>query len=151
MNNSTKIALGITGGILLLAFVGVPIVRRFYNRQTQSGGGLFGGGNDAPQSTINSAQAKGIADALYNEWQGVLGVNYGGLEDTITILNPIQNQQDWNLIVNAYGVRDLSIGSFLGTYHWVGDIVSSMKEEFSDSELQQLRNFFASKNINVAI
>ena len=113
------------------------------------GHGNGGGNGTTPevQPTITRQQALGIADSVFNQ---IDDVNYiTGVDETIELLSPIQNIEDWKLVSTAYGTREkINFGLF---NNFVGDLVGALRDEYKGDDLQKIRNFFTNKGINTGI
>jgi hypothetical protein len=71
------------------------------------------------------------------------------VDETIELLSPIQNIEDWKLVKTAYGIREkINFGLF---NNFVGDLVGALRNEYQGEDLQKIRNFFNNKGINTGI
>jgi hypothetical protein len=142
-----KISAYIIGGMLV--FFAIKTIAQIRARRKVSGDGNGGGGGMTPaiQPTITRQQALGIADSVFNQ---IDDVNYiTGVDETIELLSPIQNIEDWKLVFTAYGTREkINFGLF---NNFVGDLVGALRDEYDGDDLQKIRNFFTNKGINTGI
>jgi len=142
-----KISAYIIGGAIV--FFAIKTIAQIRARRKASGDGNGGGDGTTPaiQPTINRQQALGIADSVFNQ---IDDVNYiSGVDDTIELLAPIQNIEDWKLVYSAYGTREkINFGLF---NNFNGDLIGALRDEYEGDDLQKIRNFFTNKGINTGI
>ena len=142
-----KISAYVIGGAVV--FFAIKTIAQIRARRKASGDGSGGGDGTTPevQSTITRQQALGIADSVFNQ---IDDVNYvTGVDETIELLAPIQNIEDWKLVFTAYGTREkINFGLF---NNFVGDLVGALRDEYEGEDLQKIRNFFTNKGINTGI
>jgi hypothetical protein len=142
-----KISAYIIGGAVV--FFGIKTIAQIRAKKKAEAGGSGGGDGTTPavQSTINRQQALGIADSVFNQ---IDDVNYiTGVDDTIELLAPIQNIEDWKLVYSAYGTREkINFGLF---NNFNGDLIGALRDEYEGDDLQKIRNFFNNKGINTGI
>ena len=142
-----KISAYVIGGAVV--FFAIKTIAQIRARRKASGDGSGGGDGTTPevQSTITRQQALGIADSVFNQ---IDDVNYvTGVDETIELLAPIQNIEDWKLVFTAYGTREkINFGLF---NNFVGDLVGALRDEYEGEDLQKIRNFFNNKGINTGI
>jgi hypothetical protein len=142
-----KISAYIIGGMLV--FFAIKTIAQIRAKAKTDGDGNGGGDGTTPeiQPTISRQQALGIADSVFNQ---IDDVNYiTGVDETIELLSPIQNIEDWKLVKTAYGIREkINFGLF---NNFVGDLVGALRDEYEGDDLQKIRNFFNNKGINTGI
>jgi hypothetical protein len=155
MNQKVKSTLIISGVGLVLITVGLFVYKTFIlpNRNNNTGGG--GGGNTggdgtpappAPQPTISRGAAMGIADTLHSEMDGC---NTYFAEAFKSACSSLQNNLDWQLVVEAFGSR-YTDGCAPFTGH-TGDLSSTMKWELDTDEIAECRSYLSSKGISSSI
>jgi hypothetical protein len=158
MNENTKKILiysGIGVGVIIAFYAGSVILTRITQRlkelKEQGQGSVIGGITQPEmQPTISSDQANSIANQVFDQ---IDGANvFSGVDDTIKILSPIQNIKDWELVKNSFGVKNVGSATYF-TNDYIGDISGALNWEYSgyDSDLEKLRNFFATKGITNAL
>lgn len=141
-----KISAYVVGGMLVF-FIIKSIAQVIAKNKADGDGNNGDGTTPAVQPTINRQQALGIAEELFNQ---IDGANvFSGVDDSIQILSPIQNIEDWKLIKTAYGIRFKE--NFGPLNNFTGDLIGALRDEYEGEDLQKIRNFFTTKGINTGI
>jgi hypothetical protein len=152
---SGAVALGVSVGLF---FVIKKLVQNIRERQ-----GKISGEENAKQdpiedvvkppanetASIGNVQAGNIANQLYTLMNDC-PYSTDSVAEFKTILNPIKNQSDWELIRNAYSSSREIDSCGWNMAQWgshKGDLNSSIIWDYSSSELQEIKNWFNSKGI----
>ena len=160
MNKSTIIG----GAVVLGMGVGIFFIVRKIITQIRERQGKITGEENVKQdpvkdvvtppptevTNITPVQAGNIANQVYNLMNDC-PYAYDSVAELKTILSPIKNQADWELIRNAYGNSRTIDSCGWNMAQWgshSGDINSSIIWDYSSSELQEIKNWFNSKGIN---
>jgi hypothetical protein len=138
-------------GLIVLAVVALGGYFIYKNmKKTDNGGG--GGGNTGGSGTGGGTTTGGVsnlnftqmADDLFNAFNG-WGTRNTVVFSTLLMLN---NQADFDKLVEVYGVRKVSSGSgniFANDFN--GGLVETIKDEMSSSEIQKINDQFVAKGI----
>ena len=150
MTDKDKKIFKISGAIIgaMVLFFGIKTIAQIRAKKKSDGNGNGGSGmTPEVQPTITRQQALGIADSVFEQ---IDDVNYiSGVDDTIALLAPIQNIEDWKLVLNAYGTREKINFGLFNNYN--GDLIGALRDEYEGNDLQEIRNFFATKQITTGI
>jgi len=150
MTDKDKKIFKISGAIIgaMVLFFGIKTIAQIRAKKKSDGNGNGGSGTTPSiQPTITRQQALGIADSVFNQ---IDDVNYiSGVDDTISLLAPIQNIEDWKLVLGAYGTREKVNFGIFNNYN--GDLIGALRDEYEGDDLQKIRNFFATKQITTGI
>jgi hypothetical protein len=142
-----KISAYVIGGMLVFFAIKTIAQIRAKKKAESEGSGDGDGTTPEIQPTISRQQALGIAEELFTQ---IDGANvFSGVDDSIEILSPIQNIEDWKLIKTAYGVRFKE--NFGPLNNFTGDLIGALRDEYKGDDLQKIRNFFNNKGINTGI
>jgi hypothetical protein len=99
--------------------------------------------NPATKASITNAQALSYAAVLFACMDG-----YGTDEEQIYgVFRNIKNDADFAMIQNAYGVREISSGSWNPEPNFKGTLSGALTNELSASEKVALNNILAQKKI----
>jgi hypothetical protein len=103
---------------------------------------------DAPIPTITSAQAIAVANGVQ---QAIDDCGYGSsLDDVKTVLAPIKNQADFDLVKAAFGTRDLDACTWSTQSDTKTDLVSGLYWEYSEpEEINNLKAFLSAKGVAI--
>lgn len=150
MTDKDKKIFKISGAIIgaMVLFFGIKTIAQIRAKKKSDDNGN-GGSGMTPQvePTITRQQALGIADSVFEQ---IDDVNYiSGVDDTIALLAPIQNIEDWKLVLSAYGTREKINFGLFNNYN--GDLIGALRDEYEGNDLQKIRNFFATKQITTGI
>jgi hypothetical protein len=150
MTDKDKKIFKISGAIIgaMVLFFGIKTIAQIRAKKKSDSSGNGGSGTTPSiQPTITRQQALGIADLVFNQ---IDDVNYiSGVDETIELLSPIQNVEDWKLVQSAYGTREKTNFGLFNNYN--GNLVGALRDEYDSDDLQKIRNFFATKGITNAI
>ena len=150
MTDKDKKIFKISGAIIgaMVLFFGIKTIAQIRAKKKSDSNGNGGNGTTPSiQPTITRQQALGIADLVFNQ---IDDVNYiSGVDDTISLLAPIQNVEDWKLVQSAYGTREKINFGIFNNYN--GNLVGALRDEYDADDLQKIRNFFATKGITNGI
>lgn len=144
--NKKWIYIGI--GAVLIIGVGSALVKRYKLRHGSSGNNGKNDGDSAPKPTITPAQAISIANGVQ---QAIDDCNYGSsLDDVKSVLSPIKNQADFDLVKAAFGTRDLDACTWSSQSDTKTDLVSGLYWEYTDAEeINNLKSFLNSKGVSI--
>jgi hypothetical protein len=150
MTDKDKKIFKISGAIIgaMVLFFGIKTIAQIRAKKKSDSNGNGGSGmTPEVEPTITRQQALGIADSVFEQ---IDDVNYiSGVDDTIALLAPIQNIEDWKLVLNAYGTREKINFGLFNNYN--GDLIGALRDEYEGNDLQEIRNFFATKQITTGI
>jgi len=148
MNKKVKSTLIISGIAVGVIVVGLFVYKTFIKPRTGNNNGGGGDGNTppVPQATITRETAMSIANTLHSEMDGCNTYFFDAFKSACGTL---QNQLDWQLVVDAFGSR-YTDGCAPFTGH-TGNLISTMKWELDSDEVSQCRAYLNSKGINSAL
>jgi hypothetical protein len=135
-------------GALAVIAIGGFAVKRYRLRHGNSGGGNKQEGDDEVKPTITPAQAIAIANGVQ---QAMDDCSYGSsLDDVKTVLAPIKNQTDFELVKSAFGTRDLDACAWSTQSDTKTDLVSGLYWEYTDAqEINNLKAFLNAKGVAI--
>jgi len=103
------------------------------------------GGTIGTAPTMNEAKFKEIADKIFNAFEG-----YG--TDTTTIKNQfalLKNNDDLMGLVAAYGIREVSSGSYNPLPDFTGNLPQTIADELSQSQISDLNSVLVKSGITI--
>jgi hypothetical protein len=103
------------------------------------------GGTIGTAPTMNEAKFKEIADKVFNAFEG-----YG--TDTTAINNQfalLKNNDDLMSLVAAYGIREISSGSYNPLPDFTGNLPQAIADELSQSEISALNSVLIKSGITI--
>ena len=152
MNKKTKDGI-ITASIVIAA---AYLLYKIFNKKGALGttfGGSSGvvipnptlGGTIGTAQTMNESKFKEIADKIFNAFEG-----YG--TDTTTIKNQfalLKNNDDLMGLVAAYGIREISSGSYNPLPDFTGNLPEAIGNELSQSQISDLNSILVKSGITI--
>ena len=103
------------------------------------------GGTIGSAPTMTTAKFKEIADKIFAAFEG-----YG--TDTTTIKNQfalLKNNDDLMSLVAAYGIREVSSGSYNPLPDFTGNLPQTIADELSQSEISDLNSVLVKSGITI--
>lgn len=99
------------------------------------------------RATISNAQALSYANSLHAAMDG-----YGTDEGTIySVFRKIKNSGDFALLMNAYGVREISSGAWNPEPNFNGTLVGALTSELSSEDKGKVNKILQSKKIEYKV
>lgn len=99
--------------------------------------------NQDTAQTISDSQAEAYASSIFSALNG-----YGTDEDAIvSVFDKVKNEADVLAISNAFGVREVSSGSWNPEPNYKGDLSGALREDLSDYWVNKLNEVLADKGI----
>lgn len=112
--------------------------------QGGEGGGNQGGGTGGNGSGVSGLDYRALAKKIFDACDG-----YGTSEDTIVdVFKELRNNADFDALSNAYGVREVSSGTWnVFQSNFQGNLSSTLRNELSSSWINDLNEILSSKGI----
>ena len=103
--------------------------------------------NPATRATITTAQASSFSNSLHAAMDG-----YGTDEDSIyAIFRHIKNDADFALLMNAYGVREVSSGAWNPEPNYTGTLTGALTSELAAEDKAKINNILSGKKITYKV
>lgn len=103
--------------------------------------------NPATKSTISKAQAASYAAKLFAAMDG-----YGTDEEAIVaVFNNLKNDADFAMVMNAYGVREISSGAWNPSPNFKGTLSGALTDELDTEWTTKINNLLASKKLKYRV
>ena len=103
--------------------------------------------NPATKATISTAQASSFANSMHAAMDG-----YGTDEDAIyAIFGHIKNAGDFALLMNAYGVREISSGAWNPEPNFKGTLTGALTSELVAEDKAKINGILAGKKITYRV
>lgn len=107
-------------------------------------GGNQGGEGGGNQGGVSGIDYRSLAKKIFDACDG-----YGTSEDTIVdVFKQLRNNADFDALSNAYGVREVSSGTWnVFQSNFQGNLSSTLRNELSSSWIDDLNEILSSKGI----
>jgi len=103
--------------------------------------------NPATKATIGKAQASSYAAKLFAAMDG-----YGTDEDAIiSVFNNLKNDADFAMVMNAYGVREISSGAWNPSPNFKGTLSGALTDELDTEWTTKINNILAAKKVKYRV
>lgn len=106
----------------------------------------YGGGGSGGGSGVSNLNFSAMADSLFNAMDG-----YGTGNTTIeNELKKLKSKADWNALVDAFGTRTISSGSFnVFQPNFTGNLPECLNDELDSSELESANKILNKIGVNI--
>lgn len=136
--------------ITVLAVVGIGAAAYFLflkkKGERNGGGGNGGGGNGGGGGGEVNQDFLPMANAIFDAMDGY-GTNEGTIE---TELKKLRSKSDWNALVNAFGTRTLSSGSWnVFQDDFTGNLPECLNEELDSTEIQRVNQILNKIGVSI--
>lgn len=110
-----------------------------------TGGGTGGGGSTGGGTGAGNLDYRALANEIFDACDG-----YGTGEDSIVaVFQQLRNNADFDALQDAYGVREVSSGTWnVFQTNFEGDLSSTLRDELSSSWISKINGILSSKGIN---
>lgn len=103
--------------------------------------------SDNSTQTYSASQYLTFSNALFTAMDG-----YGtGFSDIYSVFNSLKTKKDLLLLIEAFGIKEISSGRFNTEPNFTGNLVGCLHSELSASELSEINDLLKKKGISYIV
>ena len=147
MEKKTKNGLIVTA---LILGVGYFLYKKFKGSPTPSNAEINSllGGNVGANPTLSEEKLKDLADKIFVAFNGY-GTDVKGNNGLINQFSLLKNNDDLMGLIAAYGIREVDGGMWNPLPNFKGNLVQTLAEELSESEISQINSTIVKSGITI--
>ena len=109
-----------------------------------------GGSSYSSKASMTKEQYNLLAEKVYNAVSGY-GTDLNGANGLKNIFSLLRNNDDFMELIAAFGVREVSSGSFNPIPDFSGNLPEVLSNELSQSEISQLNSILVKNSISIRL
>jgi hypothetical protein len=146
MDNKTKNSLIVT---TLVLGVGYFLYKKLKGFSTPSNKEIDRvGGNTGVNPSLSEDKMKELANKMFAAFNG-FGTDVNGNNGLINLFAAIKNNDDLMGVIAAYGIREISSGSWNPLSNFKGNLPETIADELSDSEITKINSVLVKSGVTI--
>ena len=106
------------------------------------------GGTTGFNPTLSEAKMKELAEKMFAAMNGY-GTDVNGNNGLMNLFATIKNNDDLMGVIAAYGIRELSSGSWNPLSNFKGNLPETLANELSDSEMTKINSVMVKSGVTI--
>jgi hypothetical protein len=107
-----------------------------------------GGDSYISKASMTKEQYNLLAEKVFNAFSGY-GTDFNGTNGLKNIFSLLRNNDDLMELIAAYGIREVSSGSFNPIPDFTGNLPEVLSNELSQKEISEINSILVKNNINI--
>jgi hypothetical protein len=140
--------------IVIGGFIAYKLITKKSDSSTSDNGGSTGGGGNEGGGTGGTGGGSGsglnytsLANDIFAAFDGY-GTRESNIYDTFSLL---KSDKDFDELVKAYGVREISSGKWNWSENFTGDLIGAIKNELTTSEIEKVNETLKNNGVSKKI
>ena len=106
------------------------------------------GGNTGVNPSLSEDKMKELANKMFAAFNG-FGTDVNGNNGLINLFAAIKNNDDLMGVIAAYGIREISSGSWNPLSNFKGNLPETIADELSDSEITKINSVLVKSGVSI--
>jgi hypothetical protein len=106
------------------------------------------GGNTGVNPSLSEDKMKELANKMFAAFNG-FGTDVNGNNGLINLFAAIKNNDDLMGVIAAYGIREISSGSWNPLSNFKGNLPETIADELSDSEITKINSVLVKSGVTI--
>lgn len=106
------------------------------------------GGTTGVNPTLSQTKMKELAEKMFAAMNGY-GTDVNGNNGLINLFSTIKNNDDLMGVIAAYGIREVSSGSWNFMTNFKGNLPECLADELTDSELRKINSVMVKSGVTI--
>jgi len=106
------------------------------------------GGTTGVSPTLSEDKMKELANKMFAAFNGY-GTDVNGNNGLINLFAAIKNNDDLMGVIAAYGIREISSGSWNPLSNFKGNLPETIADELSDSEITKINSVLVKSGVTI--